>query len=209
MSFDIRCEVVGPVETNCYYVINTATKETIVFDPGDSGDELAAQMRKEMLIPVAILLTHGHFDHILGIPEFRKSFPVPVYAHEEEEEVLANANLNSSGMIGRRISMKADHYLKDGDILNLAGLKIQVLFTPGHTKGGVSYYMEELHTVICGDTLFQNSVGRTDFPTGSMGTLVKSIREKLFTLDDDVTVLPGHGPKTTIGWEKQYNPFVN
>lgn len=209
MKFEMQSMVLGVVGTNCYLLINTETKETVIFDPGDDGERIGRYMEREGLKPVAILLTHGHFDHVMGVPALVEKYGLPVYIHEDEEEILRSPQLNACAMIGARISMTADHLLKDGQVLELAGTKIRVLHTPGHTKGGVSYYVEELHAVICGDTLFEGSVGRTDLPTGSMGTLVRSIREKLFVLDDDVTALPGHGGSTTIGWEKQHNPFVS
>ena len=208
MKFEIQSMVLGVVGTNCYLLMNQDTKETVIFDPGDEGARVARYMEREGLKPVAILLTHGHFDHMMGVGELVKKYPVPVYVHEDEADILESPRLNACAMIGADVSLKADKLVKDGDVLSLAGTSIQVLHTPGHTKGGVSYYIEDIRSVICGDTLFEGSVGRTDLPTGSMGTLVRSIREKLFVLDDDVTALPGHGGATTIGWERKHNPFV-
>ncbi len=208
MKFEIQSMVLGVVGTNCYLLINKDTKETVIFDPGDDGDRVSRYMQREGLVPQAILLTHGHFDHVMGVSALVDACGVPVYIHEDEEDVLESPQLNACSMIGANISLKADRFVKDGDVLELAGTKIRVLHTPGHTKGSVSYYIESLKMVICGDTLFEGSVGRTDLPTGSMGTLVRSIREKLFSLDDDVQALPGHGGQTQIGWEKQHNPFV-
>ena len=207
-NYELQSMVLGMVGTNCYFLINKETKETVIFDPADSGEKIVSWLEREALTPVAILLTHGHFDHIMGAPAIAGHFCIPVYAHELEQEILKTESLNSCAMIGTHFSMEADRLLKDGDVLHLAGLDIQVLHTPGHTQGGVSYYIEALKVVICGDTLFESSVGRTDLPTGSMGTLVRSIREKLFVLDDSVTALPGHGGQTTIGWEKKYNPYT-
>lgn len=208
MKFEIQSMVLGVVGTNCYLLINKETKETVIFDPGDDGERIARYIEREGLKPQAILLTHGHFDHIMGVPALTGAYPVPVYIHEAEADVLESPELNACSMIGARISLKADRLVKDGEELLLAGAKIRVLHTPGHTKGGASYYIEDMRVVICGDTLFEGSVGRTDLPTGSMGTLVRSIREKLFVLDDDVTALPGHGGSTTIGFEKQHNPWL-
>ncbi len=209
MNFEIQSMVLGMVGTNCYLLINKDTKETVIFDPGAQGDKIVRYLQREELIPKAILLTHGHFDHIMWIPPLKEAYDLPVYIHRQEEAVMESPQLNSCAMIGANVSYKADRLVEDGDVIREAGADIQVLFTPGHTQGGVSYYIEALHTVVCGDTLFEGSVGRTDLPTGSMGTLVRSIREKLFVLEDDVTVLPGHGGATTIGWEKKYNPFVS
>ena len=208
MKYQLQSMVLGMVGTNCYLLINNETKETVIFDPADDGARIASYLEREELKPVAILLTHGHFDHIMGAPEVASHFGIPVYAHKLEQEVLTSTQLNACAMIGKQFVMSADRLVSDSEVLELAGTKIKVLHTPGHTQGGVSYFIEELNILVCGDTLFEGSVGRTDLPTGSMGTLVRSIREKLFVLDDEVTALPGHGGQTTIGWEKKHNPYV-
>lgn len=208
MNLEMQSMVLGMVGTNCYLLMNKDTNKAVIFDPGDDGERVARYLDREGMTPEAILLTHGHFDHIMGVPALVEHYHIPVYAHGQEQEILKSEALNACAMIGAHISLTADVAVKDGDVLILAGVPIQVLFTPGHTRGGVSYYIEALHAVVCGDTLFEGSVGRTDLPTGSMGTLVRSIREKLFILDDDVKALPGHGGETTIGWEKKYNPFI-
>ena len=133
--------------------------------------------------------------------------PVKIYAGEAEKKFLLDTKNNLSKAMGCPVTVIADVYLKDGEELDLDGIRIKVLATPGHTAGGVSYYFPEGGFLICGDTLFQESVGRTDFPTGSMSTLVRSVKEKLFTLPEDTVVYPGHGDSTTIGHEKKYNPF--
>lgn len=200
--------VLGPVATNCYIMINTETKEAIIIDPAANADRLSAEIVSQEVSPVAILLTHGHFDHIMAVNELKDKYDIPVYAHEDEEDVLKMTSLNMSTNMGVRYVTKADHYLKDGDRLELAGFNIIVYHTPGHTKGGVCYYLPEQKILFSGDTLFHYSIGRTDFPTGSMSTLVRSIKEKLFVLPDDVQVLTGHEDMTTIGFEKKYNPFL-
>ena len=130
-----------------------------------------------------------------------------IYAGEAEKDFLLDTKSNLSKDMGRPVTVTADVYLKDGEELDLDGIRIKVLATPGHTAGGVSYYFPEGGFLICGDTLFQESVGRTDFPTGSMSTLVRSVKEKLFTLPEETVAYPGHGDSTTIGHEKKYNPF--
>ena len=208
MEFEIQSMSLGMLGTNCYLGIRKDTLDTLIFDPGAEGDRLIRYIEREGLHPAAILLTHGHYDHIMAVRDLKEKYNLPVYAHEAEQEVLENPAFNLSTMFGSPVHMKADHPVTDGQMLEIAGVKIQVLHTPGHTPGGVSYYIDEATILISGDTLFADSVGRTDFPMGSMHTLVRSVREKLFVLEDDVSVLPGHGPETTIGWEKKNNPFV-
>lgn len=201
--------VVGPVMTNCYFGIYKNTKETIIVDPGDQGDQLIAKIREEGLIPKAILLTHGHFDHATAAEEVAKEFGISIYANEAEQETLENASWNLSGaMAGVSQSFHADVYLKDMETIELAGFQIQMFHTPGHTVGGACYYLKEEKALFSGDTLFAQSVGRTDFPKGSASELIRSIQEKLMVLPDDVTVYTGHNEITTIGTERKYNPFL-
>lgn len=200
--------VVGEVMTNCYFAVNEDTMEVLVIDPGDGAGRLAEKMREKNLIPSAVLLTHGHFDHAMAAGKIAEEFQIPVYAEEHEKETLNNPAVNLSGMIGKRESYHADEFVKDGDVLSLAGFTIKVLFTPGHTQGGCCFYFEEEQALFSGDTLFHDSVGRTDFPGGSASVLLKSIEDKLMPLPGQVNVYPGHNDTTTIGWERQYNPFL-
>lgn len=201
--------VIGPVGTNCYIVRNDDTDECFVTDPAACPLELVGYIRREGLNVKAVLLTHGHFDHIMGLDDFLKEFPVPVYAFSEEKPLLESAELNSSlGMFGRPYTFSGAEYVSDGQILHIAGFEIRVIHTPGHTAGGCCYYIPAENVLISGDTLFRASVGRTDLPTGSMGDLVRSVREKLFVLPEETKVYPGHMEETTIGYEKKYNPFV-
>lgn len=201
--------ILGPVQTNCYMVTNQETKETIIIDPADNPDLLGREIRKESLVPTAILLTHGHFDHIMAVNELRDEFHLPVYAHEDEKDILESGRLNCSSSLGfsQPYITHADIYLKDGQELELAGFRIKVYHTPGHTKGGCCYYIPDEGIVFAGDTLFAGSIGRTDFPTGSMSDLIRGVREKLFVLPDETIVCAGHMSETTIGHEKKYNPF--
>lgn len=200
--------VIGPIGTNCYIVINEETKECFVTDPAACLPELVSHIRSTGLKVQAVLLTHGHFDHIMGIDGFVREFPVPVYAHEAEKELLENAQLNSSAMYGMGYTYSGAEYLKDGQVLTIAGFEIHVIYTPGHTAGGCCYYIPAEHVLISGDTLFHASIGRTDLPTGSSSQLVRSVREKLMVLPEETKVYPGHMEETTIGYEKKYNPFV-
>lgn len=200
--------VVGPVQTNCYFAINDDTKELLVIDPGASPKQLAERIRQETCTPVAILLTHGHFDHATGAEELAKEFDIPIYAYETEKETLEDANLNVSWMMGESLVFHADKFLKDEQEINLAGFHIRVLHTPGHTKGGCCYYFPYENVVFCGDTLFCTSVGRSDLPGGSASELIRSIQEKLMTLPERTTVYPGHNDETTIENERMYNPYL-
>ena len=200
--------VLGMVGTNCYLVVNEEEKQCILIDPAVYSGEIAEQIRREGLDLRAILLTHGHFDHIMGIDGFRKEFPeIPVYAHREEEALLKDASMNASLEFGRQYTFSGAAYTEDGDVLDLAGMQFRVIHTPGHTIGGCCYYLQEEKVLFSGDTLFQESIGRTDFPTGNGGQLMRSIREKLFTLPEETAVYPGHMERTTIGDEKKYNPY--
>ena len=206
-QIEIKSMTLGMVATNCYLIINKETKEALLIDPADNALRISNVIEENVCTLKAILLTHGHFDHIMALNELKKRYNVPVYAHEEEEDILKQSSLNMSGMIGQIYTTQADIYVKDGEHLKLAGLDIIVLHTPGHTKGGVCYYLPEEKVLMSGDTLFHCSIGRTDFPTGSMSQLVRSVKEQLFVLPDDVQVYPGHDSVTSIGYEKQYNPF--
>lgn len=200
--------VVGPVQTNCYFAVNDSTKEMLIIDPGAGAGKLAGAIRKEKLNPVAILLTHGHFDHASAAAQLAEQFGLTVYAGEAEKETLENPALNLSGWDGREQSYHAGQFLKDEQEIDLAGFHIRVLFTPGHTPGGCCYYLSYQNALFSGDTLFHMSVGRTDFPKGSMSGLVRGIREKLMILPDETTVYPGHNDITTIGTERMYNPYL-
>lgn len=201
--------VLGPVGTNCYIVSNEETKECFVVDLAACPQGFTDYIKTADLNVKAVLLTHGHFDHIMGLDEFLKQFPVPVYAHEAERELLENAQLNSSAsMYGQGYTFSGAEYVRDGQELEIAGIKLRVIHTPGHTAGGCCYYIEKEAVLFSGDTLFHASIGRTDLPTGSMSQLVRSVKEKLFALPDETEVYPGHMEETSIGYEKKYNPFV-
>ena len=201
--------VLGPVGTNCYIVSNEGIKECFLVDMAACPPELVNHIKNSGLTVKAVLLTHGHFDHIMGLDRFLEEFPAPVYACAAEKELLESPQLNSSsGMLGQPYTFHGAQYVKDGDLLDMAGMKIQVIQTPGHTIGGCCYYIADEQTLFSGDTLFRASIGRTDLPTGSMGALVRSVKEKILVLPDETRVYPGHMEETTVGYEKKYNPFL-
>ncbi len=198
----------GVCQTNCYYVYREGSGEAMFFDPADRGEELYRAMQEKGLQVKGILLTHGHFDHIWGVEKLRELSGAPVYACEAEKKLCGDAAANVSEQAGRPCTVEVDHYLRDGEEITIAGITCRMIATPGHTAGSCCYYFEETGVLISGDTLFEESVGRTDFPTGSMSDIVRSVKDKLFRLPDETKVYPGHGETTTIGHEKEYNPFV-
>lgn len=200
--------VLGSVATNCYLLVNEDTREVVIVDPATCPEYLLLHMKSNGYSPKAILLTHGHFDHVMGIDGWVQAYDIPVYLHEEEQEVLEQPQLNLSTAFGKQYAYQQTTQLKDGEILSVAGFQFQVIHTPGHTKGSCCYYEKKEEVLMSGDTLFCRSVGRSDFPTGNGGVLAESIRQKLFCLPDEVMVYPGHDRLTCIGEEKQHNPFV-
>ncbi|NLZ83829.1 MAG: MBL fold metallo-hydrolase [Clostridiales bacterium] len=207
-DFKMKTLVLGTVQTNCYIISNDISKEAIVFDIGDQADKVLSYLLENDLTCKAIILTHGHFDHILAVGDFAQRTGTLVYAHEAEEDLLMDPEKNSSARIRRPYSLKPDVLLKDNEELTFGELQIKVIHTPGHTGGGACYYMAELGILISGDTLFREDIGRSDLPTGDGEALVKSIKQKLMLLDDDVRVYPGHGAPTTIGHEREYNIYI-
>lgn len=205
----IETFVLGDVRTNCYLLINEETKEALVVDPADRADVIVRKLIDEGLTLKAILLTHGHGDHILAVGALKKQFGVKVYAAKAEEALLSDTAQNlSKALFGIEVTVKPDVFLEDGQEFEEAGIRLRMLHTPGHTPGGCCYYQAEEKILFSGDTLFCGSIGRTDFPGGSLSQLVRSVKEKLLVLPEDVKVYPGHEEMTTIGHEKRYNPYM-
>jgi len=204
---DIKAFQLGPVETNCYII--TKNNKSIIIDPGHNDERLMSYIKKENLNIEKILLTHGHFDHIAGTDMIRNATGAKVYIHELDNEMLTNPNKNGSAlMMGIGIKIKeADEFVYDKEKIDFEGSEIEVIFTPGHSKGGVCYKIDDAGVIFCGDTLFFRSIGRTDLYGGSIEELESSIRNKIYTLDKNYTLLSGHGDATTIEDEKRSNGF--
>lgn len=204
----VEQQVLGMVSTNTWFLKNKQTNELLLVDPADQPERIQQKIMQMGAKPVGILLTHGHFDHIMASVSLRDHYQIPVYAYQAEEGLLANARENLSGSWAAPYTMEADHLVKDKEHLQLAGFDIEVIYTPGHTVGSCCYYLKEEEILFSGDTLFCCSVGRTDFPTSSTASMKKSIAHLLTTLPENTKVFPGHNEETTIGYEKRYNPFA-
>jgi len=203
----IKSLAVGPIQANCFIIGCETTLAGAVIDPGDDADRIMAEVKKANLRIDTIVNTHGHFDHVGGNRQLKAATGAELMIHPLDAPMLAQLD-RMAGAFGLKAdnSPAPDRTLEDGDTLSVGELRLTVLHTPGHTPGGIS-----LHTngcVFVGDTLFQGSIGRTDFPGGDFDTLISSIHTKLFTLDEQTTVYTGHGPETTIGTEKRTNPFA-
>ncbi|MCP1110143.1 MBL fold metallo-hydrolase [Ohessyouella blattaphilus] len=205
----IECFEVGIAGANCYLVINEATKECIAVDPGGTSAALRDYLNDRNLNVKAVILTHGHFDHIMGITDMiGTDSKEPVYVYVDDQDFLKDENLNASKSFVQSGYVYPDGIsVIDGQELELIGFTFQVIHTPGHTPGSCCYYMKEEKVLFSGDTLFKTSIGRTDLAGGS-DEIYASIKERLFTLPEEVEVYPGHMSKTTIGYEKKYNPYV-
>lgn len=202
----IKTIVVSPFMTNCYFVGCEKTKKGAIIDPGDEGERI--HVLYDGYTITHILLTHGHIDHVAAAPDMKEKTGAPVYLHRSDNPLLANlqqqALMFGMGVVKR---VTPDHALQEGEELKVGEIALRVLYTPGHSLGSVSFHSPG--GVFSGDALFAGSIGRTDLPGGSYETLIQSIKEKLFPLGDETVVYSGHGPKTTIGEERLYNPFLS
>lgn len=201
----------GPLQTNAY-VMENEEKEAIIIDPGGDGSALVQWLKEQTLNPLAILLTHAHFDHIGAVDDVRMEFNCPVYIHQNEQDWLSDAAKNGSERFlgSNAISVKpADHIIEKEKMLLIGSFQLDVFETPGHSPGSVSFYAKEQSIVFSGDALFSQSIGRTDLPGGNHQQLLESIHQKLLELPEDTVVACGHGPTTTIGTEMDQNPFLS
>jgi len=198
--------VVGQLQTNCYVI--TSRSEGIIVDPGDEPERILRFIKDIDATPTRIVATHTHFDHVLSVDGIRKATKAPFLIHRDDLPMLESMQSRVRQIMGFEVPAppKVDGYLKDGDVVRVGDETIRVLHTPGHSPGSISLVGDGY--VLTGDALFNQSIGRTDLPGGDLETLIHSIRERLFKLDDDTIVYPGHGPETTIGDEKLANPFV-
>ncbi len=208
-ELNIISAVLGPVSTNCYTVVNMANKDAVIIDPADSGEHIVAMIEEQGLIPRAILLTHGHFDHCMGVPKLKEACPdIPVIIGEKDAPFLEDPELNlARPFIGSDFTLKVDRRVKDEEVLEFLQTKIQCIEIPGHTPGGICYYFPEEKLLFDGDTLFAGSVGRSDFPGGDADALLRGIEKKLFNLPEETLVFPGHDNATTIEREISTNMY--
>jgi len=202
-AIDLKKFVMGPLCTNCYLVWEKNTLKGMIIDPGGYDREIVEFIKDNGINVEYILNTHGHADHIGG----NAAFGFPVMIHELDKECLRNPAKNLSFLAGGNVKpTRAERLLADGDMVDLGGLELEIIHTPGHTPGSVSVRCGDV--IFTGDALFFEGIGRTDIPGGDHETLLRSIREKLMVLPESVKVFPGHGQETTIGHEKRNNPFL-
>lgn len=196
----------GVMEVNCYLIGDDSSGKAAVIDPGGDEDKIISALDENGFELVYIILTHGHGDHIGGVEELREKTGAPVYIHRDDLSMIKDKRKNYSASMGMAVEFETDHFVADGDQLPLGGLKLEIIHTPGHSRGGICIKADQV--LFTGDTLFSNSIGRTDLYGGNHEQLVNSIKEKLMILSDEITVFPGHGPATRIGIERLTNPYI-
>ena len=200
--------IVGPLQVNCYILADEKTKEAVVIDPGDDAEDILKIIKEKGLSVKHIVNTHGHFDHVGANAKLKEATGAEILLHEADAELLTSS-LGQARMFGMKTapSPPADRYIRDCDVITAGEVSLTVLYTPGHSSGGISLLEDDM--VFTGDALFAGSIGRTDLPGGDLMTLITSIKTKLLDMPDDTRVFPGHGPDSTIGEEKRENPFLN
>ncbi|MGX9135258.1 MBL fold metallo-hydrolase [Rummeliibacillus sp. JY-2-4R] len=208
---NVRTFPLGPVQANCY-VISNSENECLVIDPGGEGEKFVKQLRALNLKPLAILLTHAHFDHIGGVDAVREAFKIPVYLHKKESSWLQDPKKNGSAKyaeIPDIIIEPTDQLISEEKIVEKGNFSFEILHTPGHSPGSITFLFKNEGFAIVGDTLFEGSIGRTDLPEGNSKQLLSSIHDKLLTLDEETIIYPGHGNPTRVDIEMELNPFLN
>jgi len=195
----LKCVEVGEVSTNCYIF---GKDNVIIIDPGDEAMKIENILNQHNLKPSAMLLTHGHFDHFLGCVYLKQRFKIPIFAHEDEKEVLSNPKYNLSYLIGNEVSLVCDEYFKDGDVLEFSDVSIEVIHTPGHTPGSSCFLFED-RILFSGDTIFKDSYGNCELPLGNESMILSSIKDRILRLPKSLKIYPGHGAPTTVEDEKK------
>jgi hydroxyacylglutathione hydrolase len=200
---------VGPLQCNCSVVGDEATREAIVIDPGDDIEQVLSVIRKHGLQVKQIVITHAHIDHVGGAMKLRAITGAPILLNQHDYALLKMLDVQAAwvGMADPG-KVEIDHSVGQADVLRVGGLKADVIHTPGHTEGSICLYFPAEKKLIAGDTLFAGSIGRTDLPGGSFDKIIRSIKDKVLVLPDETIVIPGHGPETTIGQEREHNPFL-
>ncbi|ROR03104.1 MBL fold metallo-hydrolase [Desulfosoma caldarium] len=202
--------VVGMLQTNCYLLCDEETRQGVVIDPGGEASRIIGRLQELDVTLVAILNTHGHFDHVLDAWALKEALGGLIFLHPKDEPLLMDHKVGLGAVFTAATGSshgKVDEWLEEGAELSFGNLRLKVLETPGHTPGHVAFHLPEAKVLFVGDTLFAGSIGRTDFPGGSYTKLIQSVKDKIFPMDDATRVLPGHGPETTVGIEKRTNPF--
>ena len=204
----VCCLELGTLPTNTWLIWNEDSKECVIIDPSDGFGEIVSCIEERNLKPEAIWITHGHDDHFGSVNELKRKYGILTYIMKDEGDAIISVQYNLSAAQGHPRVTEPDMFFLDNQTISVLGTTMTALLTPGHTVGGGCYYFPDEKVVFTGDTLFRESVGRSDFPGGNALKLIRSIKEKLLVLPDDTVVFPGHGPTSTIGHERKYNPFL-
>ena len=214
MKIEVEKLVLGAVSTNVYLVFYNGN--CLIVDPSDEAERIISCIEERKAKPLAVLITHGHFDHIMAAPVLAKKYGIKIYAGEADRQLLEDSKLNlGQSFLGEDFTMEADEYLKNGDELEFEGFKLKVMYTPGHTVGSISFYSDDLEdneafkkVMFTGDALFAGSIGRVDFPTGNEAAMRRTLEEVFKKIPLETVVFPGHGAATTIERELAHNPYL-
>lgn len=214
MKIEVEKLVLGAVSTNVYLIFYN--DNCLIIDPSDEAERIIACIEYRKAKPLAILLTHGHFDHIMAAPELAEKYGIKIYVGEADRQLLQDSKLNmGQRFLGKDFTLEADEYLKGGDCLEFGDFKLKVIYTPGHTVGSISFYSDDLleneafkKVVFTGDSLFAGSIGRVDFPTGNEAAMRRTLEEVFKKMPAETVVFPGHGAATTIERELAHNPYL-